>query len=211
MVVVVVVVVVVGVVVVVVVVVGAAVVVEVVDAAGDGVQPTRNRHVPSSASDKVTPSPASRARALSPSERSRERERLVDPSVFSTSTAQLAGGALTRRSIVPGTSAVIVTGAVKKQSVPSASMAIEAERLVGAGPQSESGSAMRSTAGAGSLSESASAEGAPDDPHEASSSTAASRPVAEAVPRRPRSWITRSFEGPVLLRMPEPSAPRESS
>jgi hypothetical protein len=99
------------------VVVGAAVVVVVVvvvvvDAAGDGVQLTWNRHVPSSASDKVTPSPASSARALLLSELSRERERLVDPSVFSTSTAQVAGGALMRRSIVPGTSAVMVTGAV---------------------------------------------------------------------------------------------------
>jgi hypothetical protein len=184
-----------------VVVVGAAVVV-VVDAAGAGVQLTWNRHVPSSVSDKVTPSPASSARALSLSELSRERERLVDPSVFSTSTAQVAGGALMRRSIVPGTSAVMATGAVEKQSVPSASMAIAAERLVGAGPQPGSGSAIRSTAGAGSLSEGASAEGSPEDPHEASSSKAESRPVAEAVPRQPRLWITCSLGVPGVLRMP---------
>jgi len=87
---------------------GAAVV---VDAAGDGVQLTWNRHVLSSASDKVTPSPASSARVLLLSELSRERERLLDPSVLSTSTAQVAGGALMRRSIVPETSAVMVTGA----------------------------------------------------------------------------------------------------
>ena len=82
-------------------------------------------------------------------------------------------------------------------------MAIAAERLVGAGPQSGSGSATRSTAGAGSLARGASAEGSRDDPHEA-------RDLAAVEPRL-RSTLRATLDAWVAdhpLRVP-PRAPAD--